>query len=79
MQVKKLVITSQGVAVAMWDDRLPLLQIGHVTTVRASSVEFDEPSQMWVARSAEDNRIIAASRNRDECIAQEVVALQVRL
>lgn len=78
-EVRKLVIRPDGLVEALWSDKLPLAVLGHVQTVRASNVEWDENAQMWVARSTVDGRVLAASPHRDDAVRQEVAALQVSL
>jgi hypothetical protein len=77
-QKRVIVIRPNGTVRTMWSDALPLREMGHVSAMRASSVEWDEEHQLWVARD-NDGKIIAIDKDRDAAIAQEVAVLQRRL
>jgi hypothetical protein len=65
----------------VYDDRFrPLLEaLGHMEITRATDVEFEPSTGMWVARLRETGEEIARSRERAECIRAEVEFLERRL
>ena len=67
-------VRPDGSVRTLWNDALALHTLGHVTTERASSVEFDVARQVWVARTP-DGRELAASPVRADVIRREAEAL----
>lgn len=68
-------VLADGSVRTLWNDALPLHALGHVTTTRASNVEFDEESQLWVARRP-DGRQLATSSSRAAVLRREIEILQ---
>lgn len=76
----KIVLRGGG-AEAVYDDRLaPLFHaLGVAKIDRATDVEYDDHSRMWVATHRDTQQVIAAGPVRSEVIKQEVAWLEERM
>lgn len=75
---RKMVVLPDGTVKGLWHDRLPYRELGHVTVVRASDVEYDHERGLWVAVTPGGEEI-ASSPDRDAAIRGEVKRLEERL
>lgn len=69
------VIDPDGTVHALWNDHLPLRELGTISVERASNVEFNPATGEWEAITP-DGRMLAHGANRDEVIAGEIAAIQ---
>lgn len=70
------VVVRNGHAVGVYDDRWSSIYdaLGVLEVARASNVEFERG--VWVARLANDGKVIAALRVRSEVIKAEIEYLE---
>ena len=71
-------LNPDGSVRTVWTDRVALRELGHVTVFRASNVEFDTESQLWIA-TRPDGSELARGPNREAVIEAEVEILQQEL
>jgi hypothetical protein len=69
--MKTIFFSEDGSAEGLYSDEVPLFLLGLVKIERYSNVEFNNETQEWEARLESDNTLIAAGKNRADCIAQE--------
>jgi hypothetical protein len=74
-----LVVNSNGTVASMYNDVLRDLDLGPISTQRASSVEWDRKTQEWVAKVVQTGEVLARGGRRGEVVAREVEVLQGRL
>ncbi len=81
-----LIIEPDGRTRTVYNDKLKNLDLGRQKVTRASLVEFDEPSQEWVAYRVHDvsgelqrGDVIAHGPNRKEVEIREAEALMEEL
>lgn len=69
-----------GTARCLWLEHLPLNEIGRLEIARASTVEFNQDSQQWEVRLADNpQRVAFAHPSRARCIAWEIETLNAQL
>ncbi len=61
---------SDGTVAGLYTEMIDLADLGRLTIQRASSIEFDNPGQLWRVFDRE-GRCIHASASRTECLAWE--------
>lgn len=55
-----------GTATALWTEALPLAEIGSLQISRASTIEFNNLSEMWECRI--NGEVLCISRSRQTCL-----------
>ena len=70
-----------GVVYGVYDDRLrPILEaLGTMEITRATRVEFEPVSQLWVATYIPTGEVIARGPNRSQVIREEVAWLETNV
>jgi hypothetical protein len=72
--------SADGAGQAVYTEALPLSELGQLSMRRASSVEYNENSQQWQVRFADDHSEVAFSHeSRRACIEWEIATLNNRL
>ena len=72
-------IEPDGTVVTVYTDTVDLRVVGHVHTVRASVVEWDESGQVWTARILATSERLGPFTTRTEAVAAERAVLATRL
>jgi hypothetical protein len=72
-------IEPNGRVVTVYTDTVDLRALGHVRTVRASSVEWDEGGQAWLARILASGEHLGPFVTRGEAVTAERAVLATGL
>ena len=70
---------ASGVGHCLWNEAVPLAEIGTLTVERASSVEFNPATQQWEVRWPDSPSVVFSHASRAECIRWEIETLNERL
>lgn len=66
-------VDENGDLSTLWTDQVDLYAIGRVTHVRnASTVEFNEPDQIWEVIDASDGKVVHRDKSREKAIEWEI-------
>ena len=69
--VTTILFDDEGSATSLHTDDLDLSEIGPVTRCeRASTIEFDIPTQQWEVRTP-DNKLLSSNKSRRICLEWE--------
>jgi hypothetical protein len=75
-----LTISDTGDIECLWTEAIPLESLGTLTVKRASSIEFNDASQMWEVKLATAPDVVAFEyKSRAACIAWEVETINNKL
>jgi len=74
-----LVFDPFGGIACLWNELVPLRELGAVQVARASSVEFNPASSEWEVRWTGQETVVFSNQSRDACIAWEVEQLNAEL
>ena len=73
-------ISTEGVVSCLWNEELPLAELGRLEVRRASNVEFNHVSQEWEVRLAScPGRVAFSHGSRATCIDWEIETINSRL
>ena len=73
-------IAEDGSIRCLWTDAIELSALGKLDVKRASTIEFNEVTQLWEVRfTSEPERVVYCAESRAMCIAYEVTILQKQL
>lgn len=72
-------VNPDGTVVAVYTDTIDLRVVGHVRAVRASTVEWDEGGQAWMARILSTGEVFGPFATRAEAVEAERAVLAARL
>jgi len=73
-------IAPDGTTQCLWNDSLPLAELGSLDVQRASNVEFNAQSQEWEVRLASTpGRVAFSNPSRATCIAWEIDTINTQL
>lgn len=64
-----------GTAHCLWTEAVPLHALGRLLVRRASTIEFDTPTQQWQVRDLQ-GRMRFSARSRNACLEWEQQHLQ---
>jgi hypothetical protein len=80
MKTLVLSIGEDGNGKCLWNEALPLSELGTLEVTRASNVEFDAQTQLWEVRLESDpGRVAFSHASRDRCIEWEIETIQNNL
>jgi hypothetical protein len=68
-----------GTVECLHTEALPLHELGAMTIRRASTVEFNEATQLWEVRWPDSDAVVFSDVSRAECIRWEVETINRRL
>ena len=72
MNATILDVAADGNVRCLWNETIPLESIGRLTITRASTVEFNDDSQVWEVRFPDAPDIVAFSnQSRQACLDWE--------
>jgi hypothetical protein len=74
-----LQVHPDGRRFAIYSDKLPLQELGHITTKRASNVEHNDKTQEWEVTLIGEETPRFANKSRQECIKWEVAHIEGRM
>ena len=79
--MKSLVLnfTPDGIMECLHTEALPLSAFGALAIRRASTIEFDEATQVWEVRWPDSSTAVYRSALRSECLAWEADQINARL
>lgn len=72
-------IAPDGTMECLHTEALPLHEFGAMTIRRASTVEFNESTQLWEVRWPGSDAVVFSHTSRAECIRWEVAEINRRL
>ena len=72
-------IKPDGRVVTVYTDTVDLRVLGHVRAIRASTVEWDEAGQAWLARILASGERLGPSATRADAVAAERAVLATGL
>lgn len=73
-----LIVDADGNVKALWNDQLPLRELGDIRVERASDVELNPETLEWEARTPA-GELLAHDPSRGDAIRGEITALQERM
>ena len=71
MNKATLLIEPTGEVIGLYTELIPLTALGHVTTKRATSVEFNETIQEWQVKEVGCGAIYYSHPSRQRCLEWE--------
>ena len=77
--MRHTIIIRKGKLRAIYTDKLPFHNLGVLTVVRASNVEWDNARQGWTVELADGTKLPGVWKNRQEALDAEVEAVNARL
>ena len=75
-----LTIDAEGTVECLWTEALPLESLGPLTVKRASNIEFNDATQEWEVRLADNPQAVAfTNKSRAACVAWEIETINQKL
>jgi len=72
MSIHTMHFASDGTAHCLWTEVIPLTELGQLSLQRASTIEFNNATQVWEVRlTSHPNQVVFSNSSRESCLQWE--------